>query len=641
MSLTLADDRTVRLGRGPDNHVAFDPRQDLAVSTHHAELRIEAGGLRLTDLGSANGTYVAGQRISSHLLAPGQTITFGHGGPQVAVALVPGPAPVAPAPVAGPSPVAPPGPVAPAPVARPAPVAPVARRAPAARPGGKGKGWLLALLSVLGLTGAGITVAVLLFQRPEAESSGSGSGSGTGQAARSPASADERRWLEDVDLLVSPGAPPREEELQGATLLHREGAVVLRGAPSLRRLLRGVRVAAVPVERAERMARDAYTEAKRSGAYVLGQPIVSIEAGGGQRDRLGRLFVTLPLSSQQLAAATDDAVGALYLTRSGAQFVFGRLDRAASAVTIATAHLSAYSGAVVAPSRRKQTWTEWAKSWAPSRAAATGYWTPKCEPPLIWTRVPSIRKGDARITPNGCSVPDVAAAAHWATTMRAYKKFVSKDNPSGLCDIKSACDAHDECYVVCGKAKEACDTAFTDSLVQLADACIASLPDDGKLGEHIMHIRYWLVKYTAAPTGWIGRQLYKSAQQAVCECQATVVGKWTLDRDALLSSARDAAKAVAAQRGGSPEQWEPQLRAMFERVHMEMEFSESGAFHMRGKVPRWGGQRADGSWVLEGDRITLSNLSGSRFPSRLALIDGKIHVSAPDMNGMRWVLIKK
>jgi len=50
------------IGRGPD----CDLRLPVAsVSRHHCLLHLEKDGVRLTDLGSANGTFVNGQRVRS------------------------------------------------------------------------------------------------------------------------------------------------------------------------------------------------------------------------------------------------------------------------------------------------------------------------------------------------------------------------------------------------------------------------------------------------------------------------------------------------------------------------------------------------------------------------------------------------
>src|SRR5476651_1538952 len=64
----------VLLGRLPDCSIVVD---DAAASSHHAELKQEDGGWRLTDLNSSNGTVVNGQEITSVPLANGDVIQIG------------------------------------------------------------------------------------------------------------------------------------------------------------------------------------------------------------------------------------------------------------------------------------------------------------------------------------------------------------------------------------------------------------------------------------------------------------------------------------------------------------------------------------------------------------------------------------
>ena len=69
-------------------------KQDPGVSRRHAELRAISGGLLVTDLGSKNGTWVEGVRISEALLPSGSTIILGATELRISViARAPGPSP--------------------------------------------------------------------------------------------------------------------------------------------------------------------------------------------------------------------------------------------------------------------------------------------------------------------------------------------------------------------------------------------------------------------------------------------------------------------------------------------------------------------------------------------------------------------
>jgi pSer/pThr/pTyr-binding forkhead associated (FHA) protein len=102
----LAGDVRVRFGRHPDCEVSFDPHRDIDASSRHAELRTVDAGWVLVDLGSSNGTYVEGHRITETPIAPNVPVSvqFGPGGPRLrlflgddaAVAALP-PAPLEPA----------------------------------------------------------------------------------------------------------------------------------------------------------------------------------------------------------------------------------------------------------------------------------------------------------------------------------------------------------------------------------------------------------------------------------------------------------------------------------------------------------------------------------------------------------------
>jgi pSer/pThr/pTyr-binding forkhead associated (FHA) protein len=67
----------VTIGRTQDNQlVVNDPK----ASTHHAEIRPDGQGYSITDLGSTNGTFVNGQRLTPHVprqLNPGDAVRIG------------------------------------------------------------------------------------------------------------------------------------------------------------------------------------------------------------------------------------------------------------------------------------------------------------------------------------------------------------------------------------------------------------------------------------------------------------------------------------------------------------------------------------------------------------------------------------
>jgi S1-C subfamily serine protease len=73
----------VSIGRHPTCDVRFDPERDLDVSSRHAVLFLKEGRWHLRDLGSTNGTYVNGARITGErALVEGDVIRFGATGPE-------------------------------------------------------------------------------------------------------------------------------------------------------------------------------------------------------------------------------------------------------------------------------------------------------------------------------------------------------------------------------------------------------------------------------------------------------------------------------------------------------------------------------------------------------------------------------
>jgi pSer/pThr/pTyr-binding forkhead associated (FHA) protein/DNA-binding beta-propeller fold protein YncE len=73
-SLQLSPGAVLTIGRGSDSGITLD---DPDVSRLHARLEMRAEGVWIKDLGSGNGTYIDGQRITSHLWKPGQTLRLG------------------------------------------------------------------------------------------------------------------------------------------------------------------------------------------------------------------------------------------------------------------------------------------------------------------------------------------------------------------------------------------------------------------------------------------------------------------------------------------------------------------------------------------------------------------------------------
>jgi len=79
----------IGLGRHPLSDVRFDAERDLDVSSRHAALVRKPDGFVLQDLGSRNGTFVNGTRISADtLLHDGDIIGFGANGPALEFAVI-------------------------------------------------------------------------------------------------------------------------------------------------------------------------------------------------------------------------------------------------------------------------------------------------------------------------------------------------------------------------------------------------------------------------------------------------------------------------------------------------------------------------------------------------------------------------
>ncbi|NLE99818.1 MAG: FHA domain-containing protein, partial [Anaerolineales bacterium] len=65
------------LGRAPDNDIHLpDPK----VSSHHARITVSGSDVRITDVGSSNGTFVNGQPLLVNVATPvrmGDVVQFG------------------------------------------------------------------------------------------------------------------------------------------------------------------------------------------------------------------------------------------------------------------------------------------------------------------------------------------------------------------------------------------------------------------------------------------------------------------------------------------------------------------------------------------------------------------------------------
>lgn len=73
-STFLLDADVTRAGRSPDSDVFLD---DVTVSRRHAEIRRQADGWYVHDLGSLNGTYVNRERVEMTKLASGDELQIG------------------------------------------------------------------------------------------------------------------------------------------------------------------------------------------------------------------------------------------------------------------------------------------------------------------------------------------------------------------------------------------------------------------------------------------------------------------------------------------------------------------------------------------------------------------------------------
>ncbi|MGO9896077.1 MAG: transglycosylase SLT domain-containing protein [Bryobacteraceae bacterium] len=83
----LMPDGTTRIGRAPDNDVVVDDADSNTVSLHHVEICRGTGSCSVRDLGSTNGTWIHGERITEAEVSPPAIIQLGRSGPEFALVL--------------------------------------------------------------------------------------------------------------------------------------------------------------------------------------------------------------------------------------------------------------------------------------------------------------------------------------------------------------------------------------------------------------------------------------------------------------------------------------------------------------------------------------------------------------------------
>jgi pSer/pThr/pTyr-binding forkhead associated (FHA) protein len=82
----IVRDGITRLGRAPDNEVVIDGADSATVSLYHVEI-CNADSYRVRDLGSTNGTWLNGERITDAEISPPAILQLGSQGPEFAFVL--------------------------------------------------------------------------------------------------------------------------------------------------------------------------------------------------------------------------------------------------------------------------------------------------------------------------------------------------------------------------------------------------------------------------------------------------------------------------------------------------------------------------------------------------------------------------
>lgn len=92
----VGNDLNIRIGRGPDNNVSFDPVKEDTISREHCIIRLEnftTDTFQIIDSQSRNGTFVNGKRITEKTtIFAGDTISLGKEGPSMEFDVDPRPA---------------------------------------------------------------------------------------------------------------------------------------------------------------------------------------------------------------------------------------------------------------------------------------------------------------------------------------------------------------------------------------------------------------------------------------------------------------------------------------------------------------------------------------------------------------------
>lgn len=92
----VGNDLNIRIGRGPDNNVSFDPVKEDTISREHCVIRLEnftTDTFQIIDSQSRNGTFVNGKRITEKTtIFAGDMISLGKDGPSMEFDVDPRPA---------------------------------------------------------------------------------------------------------------------------------------------------------------------------------------------------------------------------------------------------------------------------------------------------------------------------------------------------------------------------------------------------------------------------------------------------------------------------------------------------------------------------------------------------------------------